>query len=100
VAYHRLAEDALRVVSLCVMIIDLLGMLVSLATALPERRCEMAVSRAAGAGLLQIVLLVVLESGFLSLDEAIVGVFLVYVLSFIWQPIVERHLADSSPSNR
>jgi putative ABC transport system permease protein len=100
VAYHQLAEEALRVVCLCVMIIDLLGMLVSLYTALTERRCEMAVLRAAGAGLLPIVLLLVLESGFLSLDGAVVGVFLVYVLSFIWQPIVERHLADSSLSNR
>ena len=85
------AEDALRVVSLFVIIIGLLGMLVSLYTALTERRREMAVLRAVGAGPLRIVLLLVLESGFLSMGGAIVGVLLVYVLSFLSQPIVERH---------
>ena len=85
------AEDALRVVSLFVIIIGLLGMLVSLYTALTERRREMAVLRAVGAGPWRIVLLLVLESGFLSMGGAIVGVLLVYVLSFLSQPIVEGH---------
>jgi putative ABC transport system permease protein len=85
------AEDALRVVSLFVIIIGLLGMLVSLYTALTERRREMAVLRAVGAGPLRIVLLLVLESGFLSMGGAIVGVLLVYTLSFLSQPIVEQH---------
>jgi putative ABC transport system permease protein len=85
------AEDALRVVSLFVIIIGLLGMLVSLYTTLTERRREMAVLRAVGAGPLRIVLLLVLESGFLSMGGAIVGVLLVYALSFLSQPIVEQH---------
>ena len=85
------AEDALRVVSLFVILIGLLGMLVSLYTALTERRREMAVLRAVGAGPWRIVLLLVLESGFLSMGGAIIGVLLVYVLSFLSQPIVERH---------
>jgi putative ABC transport system permease protein len=85
------AEDALRVVSLFVIIIGLLGMLVSLYTALTERRREMAVLRAVGAGPWRIVLLLVLESGFLSMGGAVVGVLLVYVLSFLSQPIVEGH---------
>ena len=85
------AEDALRVVSFFVIIIGLLGMLVSLYTALAERRREMAVLRAVGAGPSRIILLLVLESGFLSMGGAIVGVLLVYVLSFLSQPLVEQH---------
>jgi putative ABC transport system permease protein len=85
------AEDALRVVSLFVILVGLLGMLVSLYTALTERRREMAVLRAVGAGPLRIVGLLVLESACLSLGGAIGGVLLVYVLSFLSQPLVERH---------
>jgi putative ABC transport system permease protein len=85
------AEDALRVVSFFVIIIGLLGMLVSLYTALAERRREMAVLRAIGAGPWRIILLLVLESGFLSTAGATLGVLLVYVLSFLAQPIVEEH---------
>jgi putative ABC transport system permease protein len=47
--------------------------------------------RAVGAGPSRIVLLLVLESGFLSMGGAIVGILLVYVSSFISQPIVEQH---------
>jgi len=49
------AEDALRVVSIFVIIVGLLGMLVSLYTSLNERRREMAVLRAVGAGPLKVV---------------------------------------------
>jgi putative ABC transport system permease protein len=79
------------VVSFFVIIIGLLGMLVSLYTALAGRRHEMAVLRAVGAGPSRIILLLVLESGFLSMGGAIVGVLLVYVLSFLSQPLVEQH---------
>ena len=40
---------------------------------------------------MRIVLLLVLESSFLSMGGAIVGVLLLYVLSFLSQPIVEQH---------
>jgi putative ABC transport system permease protein len=85
------AEDALRVVSLFVIIVGLLGMLVSLYTSLNERRREMAVLRAVGAGPAKIVLLLVLESGLLSLVGVAVGVVLVFTLSFVSQPLIERH---------
>jgi putative ABC transport system permease protein len=42
--------------------------------------------------------LFVLESGFLSLGGALLGVVLVYVLSFISQPIIERHFGLFSPN--
>jgi putative ABC transport system permease protein len=91
------AEDALRVVSIFVIIVGLLGMLVSLYTSLNERRREMAVLRAVGAGPSKIVLLLVLESGLLSLTGALVGVLLVYALSFVAQPIIERHFGLFMP---
>jgi putative ABC transport system permease protein len=50
------AEDALRVVSIFVIIGGLLGMLASLYASLNERRREMAVLRAVGAGPSKIVL--------------------------------------------
>jgi putative ABC transport system permease protein len=90
-------EDALRVVSIFVIIVGLLGMLVSLYTSLDERRREMAVLRAVGAGPAKIVSLLVLESGLLSLVGAVLGVLLVYVLSFVSQPIIERHFGLFMP---
>jgi putative ABC transport system permease protein len=91
------AEEALRVVSLFVIIVGLLGMLVSLYTSLNERRREMAVLRAVGAGPSKIVLLLVLECGLLSLAGVLVGVLLVYALSFIAQPIIEQHFGLFMP---
>ena len=91
------AEDALRVVSLFVIIVGLLGMVVSLYTSLNERRREMAVLRAVGAGPSKIVLLLVLESGLLSLAGVVVGVVLVYALSMGSQPLIERHFGLFMP---
>jgi putative ABC transport system permease protein len=87
----------LRVVSLFVIIVGLLGMLVSLYTSLNERRREMAVLRAVGAGPSKIVLLLVLECGLLSLAGVLVGVLLVYALSFTAQPIIEQHFGLFMP---
>jgi putative ABC transport system permease protein len=91
------AEDALRVVSIFVIIVGLLGMLVSLYTSLNERRREMAVLRAVGAGPAKIVSLLVLESGLLSLTGVVVGVTLLYMLSFVSQPLIERHFGLFMP---
>ncbi len=84
------AEDALQVVTIFVLVVGLLGMLVSLYTSLNERRREMAILRAVGAGPRRIVLLLVLESGLLALAGAILGVGLIYALSFVFQPMVEQ----------
>jgi putative ABC transport system permease protein len=84
------AEDALSVVTYFVLIVGLLGMLVSIYTSLNERRREMAILRALGAGPRRVVLLLVLESGLLSLAGTLLGVGLVYALSLVAQPIVER----------
>lgn len=84
------AEDALQVVTFFVLVVGLLGMLVSLYTSLNERRREMAILRAVGAGPRKIILLLVLESGLLAAAGSILGVAIVYGLSFVSQPIVEQ----------
>jgi len=85
------AEDALSVVTLFVLVVGLLGMMVSLYTSLNERRREMAILRAVGAGPRKIIFLLVLESALLACAGTVSGVVLVYGLSFATQPVVERH---------
>lgn len=84
------AEDALRVVTFFVLLVGLLGMLVSLYTSLNERRREMAIFRALGAGPAKIISLLVFESAILSFVGCVLGLAIVYGLSFTFQPIVER----------
>jgi len=93
------AEDALRVVSLFVLIVGLLGMLVSLYTSLNERRREMAILRAIGAGPGKIVSLLVLESGLLALAGSLLGAAILYGLSFATQGLVERTFGLYLPIN-
>jgi len=85
------AEDGLKIVSFFVVVVGLLGMLVSLYTALDARRREMSIFRAVGAGPRRIVTLLVVESGFLAAAGALVGVGLVYGSILLFQgPVEER----------
>ncbi|TVP43702.1 MAG: ABC transporter permease [Gemmatimonadales bacterium] len=84
------AEDGLRIVSFFVVIVGLLGMLVSLYTALDARRREMSIFRAIGAGPGRIVSLLVVESGFLAAAGALLGVLLVYGGILLSQGAVEE----------
>jgi putative ABC transport system permease protein len=84
------AEDGLKIVSFFVVIVGLLGMLVSLYTALDARRREMAIFRAVGAGPRRIVSLLVVESGFLAAAGAALGVALVYGSILLFQGTVEE----------
>ena len=83
------AETGLRLVAIFVVLVGLLGMLVSLYTSLNERRREMAILRAVGAGPNRIITLLVLESLCLASAGALAGLTLVYVLLSVAQPIVE-----------
>ena len=85
------AEDGLKIVTVCVMLVGFLGMLMALYTSLNERRREMAILRAVGVGPRKIAALLVLESGVLSLLGCLLGVGLVYGLLFVLQPVVEDH---------
>ena len=86
------AETGLRLVTIFVVLVGLLGMLVSLYTSLNERRREMAILRAVGAGPNRIVSLLVLESVCLAAAGAIGGLALVYVLLSAAQPVVEAQV--------
>jgi putative ABC transport system permease protein len=95
------AESGLRVVSLAVLLVGLLGMVVSLYTSLNERRREMAILRAVGAGPRTIVSLLVIESGLLAALGALLGVVLAYgFIALLRAPIEARfglHLALRAP---
>ncbi|MBN8554097.1 MAG: ABC transporter permease [Deltaproteobacteria bacterium] len=84
------AEEALKAVSLLVIAVGFLGMLVSLYTTLNERRREMAILRAIGARPVDIIALLVFESGILSALGVLLGVIFVYAGLFIFQPILEN----------
>lgn len=73
------AEAALRLVSVCTLVVGLLGMCVALYASLESRRREMAVLRAVGAGPRTISMLLISESALLALAGAVGGVILVYV---------------------
>lgn len=84
------AEGSLRVVSLFVIVVGLLGMLVSLYNSLNERRREMAIFRAVGAGPVTILALLVLESFFLTLAGIVAGGLFIYTALYLAQPIIEK----------
>jgi putative ABC transport system permease protein len=65
-------------------------MLIALYTSLNERRREMAILRALGAGPIKILFLLVLESSLLTFFGILLGVAMTYGLTIIAQPIVER----------
>jgi putative ABC transport system permease protein len=82
------AEDGLRVVSLFVVIVGLLGMLVSVYNSLNERRREMAILRSVGAGPKLIFGLLMLESTIITGAGIITGIVVMYLGLFISQPIL------------
>ncbi|MBX7058823.1 MAG: ABC transporter permease [Leptospirales bacterium] len=86
------AETALSAVSAVVAAVGLSGMLMSIYTTLNERRREIAILRALGAGPRRIALLFVLESGALSLAGSIAGLALYYALLLALRPLAESKL--------
>lgn len=84
------AEDGLRLITLFVVVSGLLGMLISLYTSLNERRREMSILRAVGAGPSKILFLLVLESTLLTLGGILTGTGTVYLLLIIGRPVIER----------
>jgi len=86
----KYAELALEIVGGFVVVVGLLGMLVAIYTTLNERRREMAILRALGAGPGKIVALFVMESVLLAGAGCAVGVGLMYVGVLGLQGVVER----------
>jgi putative ABC transport system permease protein len=86
------AENALLAVSVCVVVVGILGMLTSLLTSLNERRREMAILRAMGARPTHVFALVMGEAAFLTLLGILAGLGFLYGLLYAIQPVVEAQL--------
>ena len=80
------AESALLLVAICVVVAGLLGMTTALVTTLNERRREMAILRALGARPWQVGALLLIESGTIALVGTILGVIVVQVLVLALSP--------------
>ncbi|GLT16250.1 peptide ABC transporter permease [Vibrio zhanjiangensis] len=97
IALHELwgmmsvAEQALMVISVFVVIAGLLGMLSSLLTSLQERRREMAILRAMGARPRHILSLLVLEASCLTLFGLVAGVVVLYGLLASAAPLIQQN---------
>ena len=97
IALHELwslmsvAELALLIVSVCVVIAGFLGMLASLLTSLNERRREMAILRALGARPRHIFSLLVLESSIICSLGILLGMGLLYLSLAVAAPLIQQH---------
>ncbi len=84
-----IAENALLIVSIFVVVVGLFGMLTALLTSLNERRREMAILRSVGARPGHVFALIMGEAGFLTLLGALLGLSLLYILLLTGQPLIE-----------
>lgn len=89
------AEIALLIVSAFVVVVGLFGMLTALLTSLNERRREMAILRSVGARPGHVFALIMGEAGFLTLLGVVFGLFLLYALLLVAQPVVETRFGLS-----
>jgi putative ABC transport system permease protein len=98
------AENALLVVSACVVLVGLIGMLTALLIGLNERRREMAILRSVGARPAQVLALIIGEAAFLTLLGLACGVGLLYLLLDAGQPLLEHrfglYIGIGAPSAR
>jgi putative ABC transport system permease protein len=86
------AEGALLLVSACVVLVGLVGMLTALLIGLNERRREMAILRSVGARPAQVLALIVGEAALLTLLGLLAGVALLYALLIAGQPLLQERL--------
>ncbi len=83
--FFSVAETALNIIALFVVLVGLLGMLSILLMSLNERRREMAILRSVGAKPLHIFGLIVGEAAFVTALGITTGVIMLYVLIFFLQ---------------
>lgn len=97
----RVAETALLIISVCVVVAGLIGMLAVLLASLESRRRELAILRSVGARPRHIMALLVSEAALLALLGAILGMLALYGLLALTQSWVEArfglYLALSAP---
>ena len=84
------AEKALLLVSACVVLTGLLGMLSGILGSLNERRREMAILRSVGAKPWHIFSLLVLEAMALAAAGILLGLGLLYIGLWLAQPVLEQ----------
>jgi putative ABC transport system permease protein len=98
------AEKALLIISLMVVVSGLLGMLTVILSSLEARRREIAVLRSVGARPLHVLALFMSEAGVLTLLGVVCGVVLLYAVLLVGQPIAARefglHLPIVLPKTR
>ena len=96
------AENALLLVSVCVVIVGLIGMLTALLSSLNERRREMAILRSVGARPAHVFALIMGEAFALTTTGALTGVALLYAVLFSTRQLIEYrfgiHLAQTGLS--
>lgn len=95
----NIAETALLVVALFVVLSGILGMLSSMLTTLNERRRELAIIRSLGGKPSDIFLLLLSEALFLGLGGCVLGCILVYSGLLVFQPLMESVWGLSVPVN-
>ena len=86
-------EKILYLVSLCVLAVGLISVIVSLYTSLNERRREIAVFRALGAGPGKVVSLLLFESSLIVVTGIFVGTIILYLGLFIVRPYLESNFS-------
>ena len=97
-----IAENALLLVSVFVVIVGMFGMLTALMTGLNERRREMAILRSVGARPAHVFALIMGEAGFLTLLGVLLGFAALHTILLVARPIMESQfgisLAFGAPS--
>lgn len=83
-----IAEKALFIVSLFVVLTGLVGMLTAILSSLNERRREMAILRSVGARPRHVFSLLLLEAASLALAGILLGLGLMYVCLWLAQPLI------------
>jgi len=91
------AEQALFVVSLFVVLIGLIGMLTAILSSFNERRREMAILRSVGARPWHIAGLLILEAGALTLAGILLGLALLYLGLLAAQAPLQSHFGLNLP---
>ena len=90
-------EKALALVSLCVLIVGLLGIVISLYTSINERRREMAILRSLGASGAQVLTLLITEAFVLVTAGCLLGLGLLYGGMFILSPYLASEFSVYLP---
>lgn len=85
-----MVEKALLLTAACVVAAGLLGMLAALLGTLSERRREMAILRALGAGPLTVSTLLLLEALLLTVVGIVFGLLLLHAGALLAAPMIER----------